>query len=222
MLEGHAGPAENLGHLGFTQARAVVFEREQVVGFVHAEAAEAVGVGELGHAAEFVQAEGRAKGVGDFEKCHRGIIAIWEGGEREVRIDGGGAQGYYTLGGYMREKRAKPGSHSGAAPGCGCAGQAGGRKAVAVDARIKKANVHRLRRIEGQVRGLWKMVEAERYCADILVQVAAVQKALRAVSRELMRNHLRHCATQAIRQGSGAEAEAMYDELVELMDRHGR
>jgi DNA-binding FrmR family transcriptional regulator len=122
----------------------------------------------------------------------------------------------------MKRERAKQRSHRGAAPGCGCAGQAGGRKAVAVDARIKTANLHRLRRIEGQVRGLEKMVEEERYCADILVQVAAVQESLRAVSRELMRNHLRHCATEAIRQGSGAEAEAMYDELVGLMDRHGR
>jgi DNA-binding FrmR family transcriptional regulator len=93
---------------------------------------------------------------------------------------------------------------------------------VAVDPEVKTASLHRLRRIEGQVRGLQKMVEAERYCADILVQVASVEEALRGVSRELMRNHLRHCATQAIRKGTRAEAEAMYSELAELMDRHAR
>jgi DNA-binding FrmR family transcriptional regulator len=109
----------------------------------------------------------------------------------------------------------------GSAPSCGCAAQ-GNRKAVAVDPEVKTASLHRLRRIEGQVRGLQKMVEAERYCADILVQVASVEEALRGVSRELMRNHLRHCATQAIRKGTRAEAEAMYSELAELMDRHAR
>jgi DNA-binding FrmR family transcriptional regulator len=108
------------------------------------------------------------------------------------------------------------------AASCGCARHAGARKALAVDPRVKTTNLHRLRRIEGQVRGLQKMVEEERYCADILVQIASVQEALRSVSRELLRNHLRHCATEAIRKGPGAEAEAMYDELVELMDRHAR
>jgi len=109
-----------------------------------------------------------------------------------------------------------------AAPSCGCATHAGERKALAVDPEVKTTNLHRLRRIEGQVRGLQKMVGEERYCADILVQIASVQEALRSVSRELLRNHLRHCATEAIRKGTGAEAEAMYDELVGLMDRHGR
>lgn len=117
---------------------------------------------------------------------------------------------------------ANPKLPGGDAPGCGCGGQTPGRKSVAVDPQIKTANLHRLRRIEGQVRGLEKMVAEERYCADILVQLASVQEALRAVGRELMRNHLRHCATEAIRKGSGAETEAMYEELVGLMDRHGR
>ncbi len=93
---------------------------------------------------------------------------------------------------------------------------------MAVDPDIKRANLHRLRRIEGQVRGLQKMVAGERYCADILVQVASVEQALRSVSRELMRNHLQHCATAAIRKGTRAEAEAMYAELLDLMDRHAR
>jgi len=106
--------------------------------------------------------------------------------------------------------------------GCGCAThESTPRHAVAVDADIKQRNITRLRRIEGQVRGLQKMVEDDRYCADILTQVSSVQEALRAVSRELMRNHLKHCAATAIRKGD-AEAEAMYDELVELMHRHSR
>jgi len=106
--------------------------------------------------------------------------------------------------------------------GCGCATQgADVRHAVAVDPDIKSRNVTRLRRIEGQVRGLQKMVEEDRYCADILTQVSSVQEALRGVSRELMRNHLKHCAASAIRKGD-AEAEAMYDELVELMHKHSR
>jgi len=89
-------------------------------------------------------------------------------------------------------------------------------KAVAVDPAIKERNRKRLRRIEGQIRGLQKMVDEERYCADILVQISSVQEALRGVGRELLRNHLKHCATAAIRANNG-EAEKMYDELVDLM-----
>jgi DNA-binding FrmR family transcriptional regulator len=93
--------------------------------------------------------------------------------------------------------------------------------AVAVDADVKTRNLKRLRRIEGQVRGLHKMVEEDRYCADILTQIASAHEALRSVGRELMRNHLKHCATAAIRTGHG-EAEAMYDELVDMMYTHSR
>jgi DNA-binding FrmR family transcriptional regulator len=106
---------------------------------------------------------------------------------------------------------------------CGCSvrDDGGERKAVAVDPAIKARNRMRLRRIEGQVRGLQKMVEGDRYCTDILMQIASVHEALRAVGRELMRNHLKHCAATAIRS-SEAQAEAMYDELVELMYKHSR
>jgi DNA-binding FrmR family transcriptional regulator len=96
------------------------------------------------------------------------------------------------------------------------------RKALGVDPEIKASNLKRLRRIEGQVRGLQKMVEDDRYCADILMQISSVQEALRAVGRELMRNHLRHCAADAIRKGSPEQAEAMYDELLELVYRSSR
>jgi CsoR family transcriptional regulator, copper-sensing transcriptional repressor len=112
------------------------------------------------------------------------------------------------------------------AAACGCgidhdADNAEGRKAVGVDAEAKARNLKRLRRIEGQVRGLQKMVEEDRYCPDILTQISSVHEALRAVGRELMRNHLKHCATSAIRS-TEADAEAMYDELVEMMYKHSR
>ena len=102
---------------------------------------------------------------------------------------------------------------------CGCG--VSDRKAVGVDPDAKARNLKRLRRIEGQVRGLQKMIEDDRYCADIMTQISSVHEALRAVGRELMRNHLRHCATSAIRAGSD-EAEAMYDELLGLMYKHVR
>jgi CsoR family transcriptional regulator, copper-sensing transcriptional repressor len=106
---------------------------------------------------------------------------------------------------------------------CHCATRApdGDRKAVAVDANIKQGNLTRLRRVEGQVRGLQKMIEEDRYCADILTQISSVHEALRSVSRELMRNHLKHCASSAIRSGD-AEAEAMYDELVNMVFKSSR
>jgi DNA-binding FrmR family transcriptional regulator len=94
-------------------------------------------------------------------------------------------------------------------------------KAAAVDPEIKASNLRRLRRIEGQVRGLQKMIEDDRYCADIITQVASVQEALRGVARELMRNHLKHCAASAIRQDDD-KAGAMYDELLELIYKHLR
>jgi DNA-binding FrmR family transcriptional regulator len=105
---------------------------------------------------------------------------------------------------------------------CACSGHDGdGRKAIGVDPEIKDRNLKRLRRIEGQVRGLQKMVEEERYCADVLTQLSSVHEALRGVAREVMRNHLKHCASAAIRSGDEG-AEQMYDELVELMYTHAR
>ena len=105
---------------------------------------------------------------------------------------------------------------------CGCAVRdASSRKAVSVDPETKERNTKRLRRIEGQVRGLQRMVDEDRYCADILTQISSVQEALRSVGKELMRNHLKHCAAGAIRSG-GDQADAMYDELVDLMYTHSR
>jgi len=103
---------------------------------------------------------------------------------------------------------------------CGCAtGTGDARRAVAVDSEIKRSVLHRLRRIEGQLRGLQRMVEEERYCADIMTQIASVQEALRGAARALLQNHLRHCATAAIRSGDPTAAEAMYAELLELVGK---
>ena len=91
---------------------------------------------------------------------------------------------------------------------CACATDENARKAIAVDPDIKTRNAKRLRRIEGQVRGLQKMVDEDRYCADIMTQIASFPEALRSVAPELMRNHLKHCATAAIKSGPDA-ADAM-------------
>ena len=106
--------------------------------------------------------------------------------------------------------------------GCGAADESGEhRLAVAVDPDIKARNVKRLRRIEGQIRGLQKMVDDDRYCADIMMQISSVHEALRSVGRELMRNHLKHCAASAIKADE-PQAEAMYDELLDLVYKHLR
>lgn len=96
------------------------------------------------------------------------------------------------------------------------------RQALGVDAPIKQANTARLRRIEGQIRGLQKMVAEDRYCADVIAQIASVQEALRGVAKNLMRNHLHHCAARALRSSKKEEADAMYDELLELIYKHLR
>jgi DNA-binding FrmR family transcriptional regulator len=105
---------------------------------------------------------------------------------------------------------------------CACGTHSGdARKAVGVDPEIKERNLKRLRRIEGQVRGLQKMIDEERYCADVLTQLSSVHEALRGVAREVMRNPLKHCASAAIRSGDEG-AEEMYDELLELFYTHAR
>jgi CsoR family transcriptional regulator, copper-sensing transcriptional repressor len=108
------------------------------------------------------------------------------------------------------------------ATSCGCGTQETSRRALAVDPEIKSSNLKRLRRIEGQVRGLQRLVDEDRYCADILIQISSVQEALRSVGRALMKNHLRHCASEAIRDAAPGRAEAMYEELLNLMDMHSR
>lgn len=90
------------------------------------------------------------------------------------------------------------------------------------DAASKERVLARLRRIEGQVRGLQRMVEDERYCADVLTQIAAVQASLRSSAEVLLQGHLRHCVTGALRSGDPVEAEGIYRELTDLFKKYAR
>ncbi len=90
------------------------------------------------------------------------------------------------------------------------------------EASAREGLLLRLRRIEGQVRGVQKMVEEDRYCPDVLVQMSAIHESLRAVERILMKDHLQHCATEALRSGDDKQAQRTYNELTELFYRHAR
>ncbi|HEV7366415.1 MAG TPA: metal-sensitive transcriptional regulator [Gemmatimonadales bacterium] len=106
---------------------------------------------------------------------------------------------------------------------CACGARSGeGAHSTAVDPEVKHSISTRLRRIEGQVRGLQKMVEEERYCADVLMQLSSVQEALRGVGRGLLHNHLKYCVAEAIRSHDQEQADVMYDELMELMYKNAR
>lgn len=111
---------------------------------------------------------------------------------------------------------------------CGCtgggrggAGVGPGGRALAVDPALKAANLTRLRRIEGQVRGVAAMIERDRYCADVLTQIAAVRQSLHAVARNLLRNHLGHCAAETMRGGDAAR-ERVTEELLEMVEKMSR
>ena len=77
----------------------------------------------------------------------------------------------------------------------------------------------RLSRIEGQVRGLRKMVDEDRYCIDVLTQVSAVQSALQSVALLLLRDHTQHCVAEAIRSGDGSDKVRELSEAVERLVR---
>jgi DNA-binding FrmR family transcriptional regulator len=96
------------------------------------------------------------------------------------------------------------------------------RGALQHDDGARRRLATRLRRIEGQVRGLQRMVEEERYCPEILQQVEAVQASLSSFAETLLAGHLRHCVTSAIRSGDAARAETVYAELAELYRRSRR
>src|SRR5438270_3262341 len=95
-------------------------------------------------------------------------------------------------------------------------------RAMPREAGPRQKLVLRLRRVEGQVRGVQKMVEEDRYCPDVLVQMSAIHESLRAVERILMKDHLQHCATEALRSGDDKQAQRTYNELTELFYRHAR
>ena len=95
-------------------------------------------------------------------------------------------------------------------------------RAMPREADAREGLLLRLRRVEGQVRGVQKMVEQDRYCPDVLVQMSAIHESLRAVERILMKDHLQHCATEALRSGDDKQAQRTYNELTELFYRHAR
>jgi CsoR family transcriptional regulator, copper-sensing transcriptional repressor len=80
----------------------------------------------------------------------------------------------------------------------------------------------RLSRIEGQVRGIARMLEQDRYCIDILDQIQAIKAALRKVEDEVLKNHSAHCVSHAIDVGNAKDAWKKFDELIELFSRYSR
>ena len=80
----------------------------------------------------------------------------------------------------------------------------------------------RLKRTEGQVRGVQRMVEENRYCIDVMTQISAIHESLRKVSEILLRDHLEHCVTNAVDSGDKREKERIYDELADLFNKYAR
>jgi DNA-binding FrmR family transcriptional regulator len=86
----------------------------------------------------------------------------------------------------------------------------------------KEALVRRLHRIEGQVRGIERMVDEDRYCIDILTQIAAVNTALEAVAFKILDEHVRHCVAGALSSGDEQDAKVKTEELLEAVKRFAR
>jgi len=86
----------------------------------------------------------------------------------------------------------------------------------------KTSTLRRLSRIEGQVRGLARMVEDDRYCIDIVTQIGAVRAALRRVEEEVLRDHVAHCVEHAIASGDKTDQRRKVKELMDVMGRAGR
>jgi CsoR family transcriptional regulator, copper-sensing transcriptional repressor len=89
-------------------------------------------------------------------------------------------------------------------------------------ATAKTSVMKRLKRIEGQVRGLARMVEGDRYCIDIVTQLSAVRAALRRAEEEILADHAAHCVANAIASGNKAEQRRKVDELIEVISRSDR
>jgi DNA-binding FrmR family transcriptional regulator len=89
-------------------------------------------------------------------------------------------------------------------------------------AKHKDLLVKRLHRIEGQVRGIERMIEADRYCIDILTQIAAVSTALESLALRILDDHVRHCVADALGSGDEADAATKAEELLEAVQRFAR
>jgi DNA-binding FrmR family transcriptional regulator len=88
---------------------------------------------------------------------------------------------------------------------------------MAIQNEGKEDVLRRLNRIEGQVKGLKRLVEEDTYCVDVMTQISSVHEALRSVGKILMRNHLQHCVTDALREGDAGKAEKTYQEMMDLI-----
>jgi len=91
-----------------------------------------------------------------------------------------------------------------------------------MDQETKRKCQQRLSRIEGQVRGVARMIDEDRYCIDIMNQIAAVQAAMGKVEEELLRNHVSHCVENAITSGNADEQRKKVAELIEVLGRRAR
>ena len=80
----------------------------------------------------------------------------------------------------------------------------------------------RIARVEGQVRGIGRMIEEDRYCIDILNQMQAIKAALRKVEEEILKDHAAHCVAHAIKSGNAKDQTRKFSELVELFSRYGK
>ena len=89
-------------------------------------------------------------------------------------------------------------------------------------AQDKDALVRRLHRIEGQVRGIERMVEEDRYCIEVLTQIAAVKTALESLAFRVLDDHVNHCVSAALSSGDPAEAATKSSELLEAVHRFAR
>ncbi len=91
-----------------------------------------------------------------------------------------------------------------------------------MDQETKRKCQQRLSRIEGQVRGVARMIDEDRYCIDIMNQIAAVQAAMGKVEEQLLRNHVSHCVENAITSGNADEQRKKVAELIEVLGRKAR
>ena len=91
-----------------------------------------------------------------------------------------------------------------------------------MDEKLKKSQLARLSRIEGQVRGVARMIEEERYCIDVLTQIRAVRAALDKVEQETLGDHLQHCVAHAFHAGSEKDRQIKIDEILEVLDSRRR
>ena len=83
----------------------------------------------------------------------------------------------------------------------------------------KQALIKRLNRIEGQVKGIQKMIEDERYCVGILIQISAIRSAINKVGNIILENHIKGCVTNSIKEGDKIESEKSISELMDIINK---